>query len=417
MSSKTCCKSNVLAREPSRVEFWLLLLVFLCLPILQAPTAVGSFLFVLFFALRSIETSNWGHRSPFEWPIFGLITVLWIAPQFSEFGDTITAMNSAPRWTLLGLFVIAVGRLQFSLSQLRLILIACFLGSVIAVVDAFYVWSWNGRAYPEMRSVGQVNHSAMYALTAATAALPLLRLNRHRWLQFFAASAVLAFLVYLPPSRSGVGLLGFAVLTSVLLCVSVIKSGAPWRAFLFSSLVMGTIAAWFWMLGGALKDEFLWRIASSDPTSGRLPIFAVAVEVFDRHWLLGSGWGSMPTATAPEILAEELAKSGNQIDAGFAGSGGHNLFITYGIERGAVGLVFLVWLLYSYLKFFGTFVMKAAHVDELPAAAAFSGFLVALGFIVVGMGNTTMINEHGQVGMGILSVIYGYLSTIKGGVE
>ena len=58
-----------------------------------------------------------GRASPFDLPIAGLAAVLWVAPVFSDFGDAITPLNSAPRWTLLALFVLAASRLDYTRGQ------------------------------------------------------------------------------------------------------------------------------------------------------------------------------------------------------------------------------------------------------------------------------------------------------------
>jgi hypothetical protein len=41
--------------------------------------------------------------------------------------------------------------------------------------------------------------------------------------------------------------------------------------------------------------------------------------------------------------------------------------------------------------------------------AAIAASLVALGFVTAGLGNTTMINEHGQAGMLVIAIAWGFL--------
>ena len=64
------------------------------------------------------------------------------------------------------------------------------------------------------------------------------------------------------------------------------------------------------------------------------------------------------------------------------------------------------------LLYFWTFLPLALSRDLLDTTdrgAAVAALLVAVGFAVAGLGNTTMMNEHGHAGMALISVCYGYL--------
>ena len=151
------------------------------LPLFEAPKNVFSLVFLLVWVVQSIRCKSLGANCALNWPIWGLAAALWVSPFFSAYGDTITPLNSAPRWTLLALFVIAAARLNYSRAQLLIVWAALMFGSAVAVAESFWVWHFNGKPYPEFRSVGHVNHSSMYTLIPLAAGLGALY-ARERWL-------------------------------------------------------------------------------------------------------------------------------------------------------------------------------------------------------------------------------------------
>ncbi|MCR9069586.1 MAG: hypothetical protein NXH79_12150 [Rhodobacteraceae bacterium] len=79
------------------------------------------------------------------------------------------------------------------------------------------------------------------------------------------------------------------------------------------------------------------------------------------------------------------------------------------IERGLVGIVFVTLLLFLYFRAFLPIVLSRDQHDPVDRGIAVGGLLVAVGFAVAGLGNTTMMNEHGQAGMAFIAVAYGYM--------
>ncbi len=65
--------------------------------------------------------------------------------------------------------------------------------------------------------------------------------------------------------------------------------------------------------------------------------------------------------------------------------------------------------LFLYFRVFLPIVLSREEHDPVDRGIAVGGLLVALGFAVAGLGNTTMMNEHGQAGMAFIAFVYGYL--------
>ncbi|MDG3042472.1 O-antigen ligase family protein [Roseicyclus marinus] len=402
---------NYNQRAGTLVEVLFLSLAILCIPLFEAPKNIFSALFLIAWVMQAVRTKSLGANCVFNWPIVGLAAVLWLAPMFSAYGDTITPLNSAPRWTLLALFVIAAAQLDYSRSQLLLIWAALLVGGLWAVVESFWVWSSNGKDYPEFRSVGHVNHSSMYTLVTLAAGLGALYLQ-NRWLQVLGLLAIASTLAFLPPSRSLVG--GVAVTAVLIFAISIY---AVWRWSLRG--LPAAIAAGVIIVAGALmtppaanfRAELAYRVSGDSIFSGRDTILNSALAVWDRHPILGTGWFSFGPATSEGVVREAVEAEGLEYDPNvyWHYGHGHNLWTTMLIERGLVGIVLVTLLLFLYFRTFLPIVLGRDQNDPVDRGIAVGGLLVAVGFVVAGLGNTTMMNEHGQAGMAFIAVAYGYL--------
>ncbi len=410
MSSTT--KSKIIRQRPSsQLEFILISLTLICLPLFEAPKNIFSLLFLVAWGVSSVRTRSLGAACIFNWPILGLAIILWIAPVLSS-GDEITPLNSAPRWTLLALFVTAAARVNYTRDQLLVIWAALLIGGAIAVAESFWVWRINGKPYPEFRSVGHVNHSSMYTLIPLAAGLGALY-ARQGWLQILGLIAIVSSLAFLPPSRSLVG--GVAITVVLLVALSVVAV----RRWSLPGLVLSSVAGLAIISAvlmtppaGGFREELVDRIFSDDLFSGRDKVLNSALAVWDQSPLLGTGWFSFGVATSEEAVRAALEADGINYDPNVYWhlSHGHNLWTTILIERGLVGLALVTVLLFLYLRTFLPIVLSRQRLDPFDRGAALGALLVAVGFAVAGLGNTTMMNEHGHAGMAFIAVVYGYLS-------
>ncbi len=407
MRADALCSS----RSATKLEVALIAFVLFCLPLFEAPKNAFSALFLIVWGGLAIHGRSLGRASLYDLFIVGLATTLWVAPLFSDFGDTITPLNSAPRWTLLALFVSAASRLDYSRGQLIAIMAALMAGSVAAVAESFWVWSLNGKSYPEFRSVGHVNHSSMYSLIPLAAGIGALYL-REWWLKALGIAAIISTLAFLPPSKSLVGGVAITAILAMGLAVWAVRRwslrGLALAVCAAVAVVAGTLAT---PPAAGFRGELVARVTSDNIFSHRDKILNSALAVWDRHPLLGTGWFSFGVATSEEEVRAALADDGIDYDPTVYAhhAHGHNLWTTMLVERGLLGVGLLTALL---LLYFGTFLPLALNRDQLDPSergAALAALLVAVGFAVAGLGNTTMMNEHGHAGMALIAVCYGYL--------
>ncbi|MBF9028581.1 hypothetical protein FZCC0188_11705 [Rhodobacterales bacterium FZCC0188] len=400
-----------LVRGATSVEVILIAFVLLVLPLFEAPKNVFSVLFLIVWGGYAIRGHSLGRSSPFDLLILCLSIILWLPPLFANSGDTIVSTNSAHRWTLLALFVLAVSRLDYTRLQVTVMLAALMVGGMAAVAESFWVWSMNGKPYPEFRSVGHVNHSSMYSLIPLAAGIGALYL-RERWMQVLSVATILSTLAFLPPSKSLTGGVSITVILIVGLSVWAVRRwalrGLVLAVLAASIVVMGVLAS---PPASGFRDELVSRVNSHDPSSGRVMILNSALAVWDRHPLFGTGWYTFGSATSEEEVRAALAEDGREYNPNEYAhhSHGHNLWTTTLIERGVLGVVLFSVLLALYLRVFLPLTLDRQQLDRSDRGIAVMALLVAVGFSVAGLGNTTMMNEHGQAGMTLIAICYGCL--------
>ena len=400
-------------RSVSSLELVFLAITFFTLPTLEGPKNVATILFLITFLIQATRHRDFGQRTPFDWPVIGLTLVLWVAPLLSEFSDNLSLVDSAPRWTLLGLFVLAAGRLNYTTRDINILIMALLVGGLAALFDSLYTWSLNNRTYPEFRSVGHVNHSIMYALNVFAVGIATL-IGRDIFLKVIGVVAVVGVLIYLPLSRSMVGWGAMLAITAV----AGLTTAYAMRKFGYLALggfMIIAIAASVLMLpvGQDMRAELVSRVTDGNPWSGRDKILNSALEVYDRHPLIGTGFKSFGLATAEEIVRAEVEGDGREYEAikerYWFFNHGHNLWTNTLIERGVLGVILITWLLLAYFLTFSSIALRGKEIDPRDRSLAVAGLLVAVGFFVAGLGNTTMMNEHGHAGMTLIAVCYGYL--------
>ncbi|MBF9053358.1 hypothetical protein LSUCC1028_03810 [Rhodobacterales bacterium LSUCC1028] len=398
-------------RSASHFEVALISLALISLPLFEAPKNLFSLLFLFVWIAQAIKCKSTGETCALNWPMWGLAAVLWVSPLISAYGDTITLLNSAPRWTLLALFVIAAARLNYTKAQLSIIWAAIMLGGAIAVTESFWVWHLNGKPYPEFRSVGHVNHSSMYTLIPLAAGLGALY-ARERWLQILGLIAIVSSLAFLPPSRSLVGGVAITALLISALCIVAVRQWS-FRGLILSTLAGLAVVAAVLMtpLAEDFRAELVGRVTGDDLFSGRDKILNSALAVWDQHPLIGTGWFSFGTATSEAVVRAALEAEGVEYDPNvyWHFPHGHNLWTTMLIERGLLGVALVTILLFLYFRTFLPIALSREQLEPFDRGAAVAALLVAVGFAVAGLGNTTMMNEHGHAGMAFIAVAYGYL--------
>ena len=406
-------------RFADKFEITLLSIILLCLPLFEAPKNVfGLFLIVTFFVLG--WRHGFGRKNAFEWPIIGLILVLWVAGFTSEYQGAsgwyhgeLNLFENAVRWSFLGGVVLITGRYTFTEQQARLLWLVAGCSAVLAVGDALYGWYATEKRFPEIRSVGHVNPSGLYVLVATAVGMGLLYL-KPIWARILGAAVLIAAIGFIIPSRSIVTLTAAGALLVFAGYVFVKQSGQVMRAAIGGAILVVICAGGLMSpVGAPFRAELQHRVTGDDLFSGRDKILYTALEVWDRNPIFGSGFNSFDAATDPDVIRTELEAEGRNYDAEadrfLRTVHGHNLWTNALIERGLVGLTLFTVLLGLYVWYFWTILRRIEEPNTTDRMVVLTSQLIVLGFIIGGLGNTTMQNEHGQAGMMMLAIAAGYL--------
>lgn len=403
-------------RPATTVEIVLLCLLMFSLPQFEAPGHIFSGLFMLAYLVQSLRAGRFGRATPFEWPVWVLLAVALIAPMTSEYAGQVTIWG-ARGWLIIGATAIVAGRLSYTAEQVRAVVAALIIGGIVAVGESFWVWSLSDREYPELRSVGHVNQSALYTLNMIAAGCAAL-LSNTKWFRVLGIAGIMVSFAYLVPSRSLVAMaaalvlmmLGMAILLKTHLSTKAILVSVAAVAVGFAALLASPPAAGF-------RGELLYRLQAGGVgetdsiLSGRDRILFTALEVYDRNPVFGTGIRTFNLATGQDVVRAELAADGRDYDAEahrffYLPYHGHNLWTTTLIERGLVGVAAVTIYL---ILLFAAFTRPAWSGSGLTAdqrVAAVLGFLIVSYFTLAGLGQTTTYVEHGQAGMMLLSMAW-----------
>ena len=150
----------------------------------------------------------------------------------------------------------------------------------------------------------------MYTFVTLAAGLGALYLQ-NRWLQVLGFLAIVSTLVFLPPSRS---LVGGVAITAILIVAISVYAVRRWsrRGLMVANAAGVIIVAGVLMTPSAtnFRAELAYRVSGDSIFSGRDTILNLALAVWDRHTILGTGWFSFGPASSEEVVRAALEADG-----------------------------------------------------------------------------------------------------------
>lgn len=394
------------------MEFGLLLLIVVGLPLSEALKNIAFLFYVLLWGLKCWQDGSskicWG-----KWD--ALIGFYVLSATFS----TLFALELGPNW-LSWADVVAGGFLAWSLAhssltqkQIHTLLAAIIVSTLIATVQGLWLWQvTHTKEFFELKSVGYFNQSAMYlgmvAGLAIWACLLLANKVNHYLFGGLALSTLLFSSVLLWGESRG-GLVAFFLTVLFLISFFLYNKHVSWQRMLGFHSIIVLIFALFLMINPHLIEKSI--IKSQEPggvSSGRGVIAEVSLEAFKRYPLLGVGVGNHEKIDY-HLMAQWL----NQPDSLWQQRypkrfHPHNLYLGTLAERGLVGIVALGFLLISWLQL----VFKLGKVQNLDITQRLVwGFSASVLLITLfaGFFNTPLRYEHAKlalVGLGLLLAVF-----------
>jgi O-antigen ligase len=392
-----------------RAEFWILAGLLFTLPLFEAPKNILWVLYVLVWLVSRARDRDFGGR----WDAWDTLVAAWIASAVLSAafaGLHHKEWNGALDLLRYGSVLWLLKRSRLEEREVLLLLGALALGTVVALLHGYWRLEIAGtRKRLELKSVGHVNHSAIFLAIVLGAAVGAVAAYWHRLLagrRAFAATllAFLAVSLFVMESRT-------AVLVSLALVVLIAIAWWP-RTRIVSLATLAAVVAIGVVAVVARVDvvkKHEREAAAGDVLTYRAQIWNTARAAWQRFPLFGVGMDNY-SVIPPEAIPEWRKQAGKPYDekdylvrSGHA----HSLYYNTLAERGTVGFaaltaVLIAWALRLVRRYPG-------RAGGDTAWALWSGALSAW-FVTVlaGIGNTTLHSEHALLAVTLLGLWMAY---------
>jgi O-antigen ligase len=365
----------------------------LVLPVFETLKTVFLLLFFVlcgFHQWKNRAAANWDGDDILLlcWMSSGYIVALFAAIHYKEWGGA-----NGPLQIALLLFFLK--RTEFHSSATRLLLFAILLSTLIANLEGFWQLFSNQHKALELKSVGHVNHSAIYLCLNFTLSLAMvLTLKRSDKssvkLFVFACLLLTSVSIIISNSRATVMTMGVIALFFGLIWNK--RSKLP---LLLLLLAVAAASAGLYFGNARVVQKHLRQTSHGPYLGERAPIWNSALLAWRHAPLFGLGIKNYSQATI-ELQKKWLADEGKNYVPGryLAYAHAHSFYLTLLAEQGLFGftvtlsvLIRVGWLLYRRLP-------KPSDSDDywtLWFAAAGAVQVV----LINGLFNTTLHHEHG----------------------
>ena len=287
-------------------------------------------------------------------------------------------------------------------------------GALIAILDGIVTWWMSDNTYPQLRSLGHVNQSALYLVAIFPAAIYLLSQNFYWVWRVVGLITLVLICALMIPMRS---LAAVAVLIAICTGLAVfaliefpayrrriflLVSGVAITGLLISSIAPSVV------VNNPLISEGISRVTGDDVSSKRIELFNTARVAVEQNPWFGAGLSTFKHSASESVVETIVESRGTSFDSVreqyFFSSHGHGLVNTSLVERGYIGLASLIALLFVLLWVgLGRWIRGSTFAER---RAAILGLSIVGSLILGGLGNTTLHNEHGQVMMCLIVLFY-----------
>lgn len=391
-----------------RLEFLLLCILLMVLPILEAPKNIALALFILIHVARAFaeRSSRFRRPEPVEWAVWGLILAAAASTVVNwPFANADKGLKDVLSYSIVFLIVY---RERYTLTQKYLLAVMAAAGVTVGLIWGVVEIMQGKRFWLELHSVGVVTHSSIYVGVVLVMAMGMalfacddlsvgdkdrrIREGRYWW----AVVALLMLGLFAMASRGGILATGIALLLAFLL----LKRRDLWIAV---SLLVVLCVATVSMLPNVFDQRRIisrvmqtdasdserishWRVGIAQVTQGNTLLFGVGPRNFS-----GIELGKLHFDEPLNFTRNKLTHA-------------HNLFLTKLVEEGIFGLAamvtFFVLVASALLRDW-----RAERWKNWPWLACMGALVVP---IVSGSFGTPWYNEHALLAMIIFAM---YLSS------
>lgn len=377
------------------VEFALLLLLCVFLPLLEAPKNLSWLAYCVTWLVNRVRARDFGGK----WDTWDSLFAVWIASGFlvaAFSGLQQSEWRGAGDLLRYGSILWLVKRAGYGPRELRWALGALVASAVAGVFFGFYQMQVSGKKLKlELHSVGVGNHTAIYLaiVLGVCASWTFARWQAWRGGRRATALAIGALLLAALAATQSRGGVGAALIVLALLAAA---WWPRWRVPLIASIgALGISAAIAVGIGAEIVRKQQDREQESNVLAFRDGIWRMALVAWERFPWFGVGMDNYSGIT-PERVRTWRAEAGKPYDPSqyVRFPHGHSLLFNTLAERGLVGTTALVAVLAAW---FAALVRRRPRPqdpdhDWLLWGAAASGLVVTL---AAGSVNTSLHHEHG----------------------
>ncbi len=387
-----------------RLEFPLLCMLLLVLPILEAPKNLALALFILIRVARAIAERKFSFQrpEPVELAVLGLI----VAAAASTFVNWPFANGDKGLKDVLSYSIVflIVYRERYTHAQKYLLAVTAAAGVAVGLIWGVVEIMQGKRSFLELHSVGVVTHSSIYVGVVLVMAVGMAlfahddpsagdkgrRIHAGRY--WWAVAALLMLGLFAMASRGGILATGVALL----LAVSLLKRRDLWiTVTLLVVLCVATVSM--------LPDVFNQRriVSRHESDSERISNWRAGIaQVRQGNTLLfGVGPRNFSGIDLGKLRFDEpLDLPGNKL------MHAHNMFLNKLVEEGIFGLIAML----AFFIFPARALIRDWRADRWKNWLWLSGMGALVVPIVSGSFNTPWYNEHALLAMIILAL---YLSS------
>jgi O-antigen ligase len=379
-------------------EFTFLLLFAFFLPFREAPKTIFWALYIVTWLINRVPSRNFGG----PWKLWDTVALAPLASGVLAAAFAGIRTPTGREWLALNdpfmqaALLLCLWRGRYGVAQWKALFGMLLFSCVISELEGLWLWKVVGSNESlQLKSVGHVNHSAIYlAIMSGVAFTWLLSsLQCHtlrKWAISLGTFAVLFAGVILSDSRAAVGT---AVVLIGILCLMAflrLQISKGWLAMLFISVAAATI-----VLGQGTIQKHMIYARINNQLSYRDKICNRGFTAWRANPIFGVGIGNFGEISDAKI-SEWLKPRGETFDHEkyfIPFNHAHNLFINTLAERGILGL-------FAIVLFLGYWIWRLAKSFTGPNRSTDKFFFCGSSFsswfttAVVGLGNTTLHHEH-----------------------
>ena len=409
---------NKLSRVISKPELWILILFLLTLPLFRGVKNTLIVLFCLVWLVQSFREKKYGGAvKGWEWALIAFTASGVISSFTNPFGWEVS-VSGVITFIKIMLPALLLSRLIVSTQEAKVLVIATVAGAFLAVIESWLTWDMTVWIYPELKSVGHVNQSALYISLAFGAAAALF-ITSKGWQKLLFAAISIFFAIAILPTRS---MTAAAVVFSMFIMSVLITFKADKRFFggLIVVILVAT-AGWkiadnYSVVAKNFEKQIEYRLEGGDTGSNfwsyRDMIFRNSIFILKDYPWFGAGDRHFEVATGYENVKSVAERRGIEFKSEefHHANHGHNLVSSIMVNRGYVGLGFILCFLLlvgwpHFLWLINYFHHRKASI--YPLIGIMSGIYIAVG----GIGQSTLYVEHGQLAFCFLGLSLGYLNS------